>query len=80
MPDRASPAADDAWEPSGLDDSTTALHASLDLVARRRLQMIDAMASFAPDAPAHLQLRPQRHIDAKTAELLTAVSLTRSVA
>jgi hypothetical protein len=53
-----------------------ALHAPLDLVAQRRLQMIEAMASFTADSGANLELRPQRRIDAKTYELLTAVSLT----
>jgi hypothetical protein len=54
----------------------SALHASLDLVSQRRLQMIEAMAGFTPDSGASLELRPQRRIDAKTYELRTAVSLT----
>jgi Ca2+-binding RTX toxin-like protein len=53
-----------------------ALHAPLELTAQRRLQMIEAMASFTADSGANLELRPQRRIDSKTYELLTAVSLT----
>jgi hypothetical protein len=81
---RMDPRAQDAhtaegWEPQALP-AATALHASLDLVSRRRLQMIEAMASFSAEGSASLELRPQRRIDAKTYELLTAVSLSRNVA
>lgn len=51
----------------------TALHASLDSVARRRLQMIEAMASFAPEGAAELALQPRRSVDPRTLELLTSV-------
>ncbi len=57
-----------------------ALHASLDSIARRRLQMVDAMASFSAEGASALELRPQRHVDARTLELLTAVSGVRSAA
>ncbi len=58
----------------------SALHASLDSIARRRLQMVDAMASFSAEGASALELRPQRHVDARTLELLTAVSGVRSAA
>lgn len=51
----------------------SALHAGLDSITRRRLQMIEAMASFSPEGAADLSLQPQRRIDAKTLELLTSV-------
>jgi Ca2+-binding RTX toxin-like protein len=57
-----------------------ALHASLDSVARRRLLMIDAMASFSAESSSMLELQPQRRVDARTLELLTTVAGVRSVA
>jgi len=67
------------------DDSHTlpassALHASLDLVSKRRLQMIDAMASFSAQGAAQLELQPHRTIDPKTLELLTSMPTMRQVA
>jgi hypothetical protein len=59
---------------------TGALHASLDTVARRRLQMIDAMASFPAESSTMLELQPHRRVDPHTLELLTAVSGARSAA
>ncbi|HEU5137977.1 MAG TPA: cadherin domain-containing protein [Steroidobacteraceae bacterium] len=58
----------------------SALHASLDSVARRRLQMIDAMAGFSAEGSSMLALQPQRRVDAQTLELLTAVPGVRSLA
>ena len=68
---------DAEWQP---DDAaqTGALHAPLSLVARHRLQMIDALASFSPENPAQLELRPLRHVDSRTLELLTSVSKSGS--
>jgi len=54
-----------------------ALHSSLDSVVRRRLQMIEAMASFAPEGASMLELQPRRKVDAKTLELLTSVPEVR---
>ncbi|MGH8236199.1 MAG: cadherin domain-containing protein, partial [Steroidobacteraceae bacterium] len=51
----------------------SALHAGLDSITRRRLQMIEAMASFSVECAADLSLQPQRRVDAKTLELLTSV-------
>jgi hypothetical protein len=42
--------------------------------------MIDAMASFSAEGAASLELQPQRRVDARTLELLTAVSGVRSAA
>jgi Ca2+-binding RTX toxin-like protein len=67
------------WEYQGLQ-SAGALHTSLDSVARRRLQMIDAMASFADESSAMLELQPHRHVNAHTLELLTAVAGVRTAA
>jgi hypothetical protein len=53
----------------------SALHVSLDSVAKRRLQMIEAMASFDAEGAVHLSLHPSRRIDARTLELLTAVEM-----
>jgi hypothetical protein len=61
-------------------DTQSALHASLDSIARRRLLMIDAMSTFSTESSVMLELKPQRHVDARTLELLTAVSGVRSVA
>jgi hypothetical protein len=58
----------------------SALHSGLDSIARRRLQMIEAMASFSAEGAASLDLQPQRTIDPKTLELLTALPTTRSAA
>ncbi len=69
----------ETWEYQG-DPRQSALNASLDSVARRRLQMIDAMASFSNEGSATLELRPQRHVDSRTLELLTAVSGLRTAA
>jgi hypothetical protein len=41
--------------------------------------MIDAMASFEPEGAAELALRPQRHVDSRTLELLTSVARTGSM-
>jgi hypothetical protein len=54
-----------------------ALHASLDSVVRRRLQMVEAMASFAPEGASMLELQPRRKVDARTLELLTSVPEVR---
>jgi len=70
---------DESWEPSGaVAAAPGALHASLDLVARRRLQMVEAMAGFSAESSASLDLQPRRRIDPRTHELLTAVSSVRS--
>lgn len=66
------PAESDEWQPT-LENQGGALHAPISLVARRRLQMIDALASFAPEGAAELALQPQRHVDSRTLELLTSV-------
>jgi Ca2+-binding RTX toxin-like protein len=67
--------ADDAWQPG--DDAPaaqTALHAALDSITRRRLQMIDAMAGFDGEGgAAELSLRPHRHVDQRTLAMLTSV-------
>jgi hypothetical protein len=76
----AAAAADDIDTEQWPVRTPTALHASLDLVARRRLQMIDAMATFCAEGSATLELQPQRRIDASTYQLLTAVSLGRNAA
>jgi hypothetical protein len=69
--------AQDGWEPEAASPSApSALHADLDLVARRHLQMIEAMATFGAEGSATLELQPHRRIDGRTYELLTAVSLT----
>lgn len=68
---------DEEWQPQQAGHRG-ALHAPLDLVARRRLQMIDAMASFSPEGAAELDLHPQRRVDSRTLELLTPVSTTES--
>jgi hypothetical protein len=71
----------DAWEEEAPRvQAISALHASLDSVARRRLLMIDAMASFSTESSSMLELQPQRHVDARTLELLTAVAGVRNVA
>jgi Ca2+-binding RTX toxin-like protein len=67
------------WEYEGVR-ARGALHAQLDLVARRRLQMIDAMASFSAEGAAVLELQPRRHVDPRTLEFLTAVGGIKSVA
>jgi hypothetical protein len=73
--------AQDKWQPGAEVAATSgALHASLALVSQRRLQMVEAMASFSAENAASLELRPHRRIDPATAELLTPVSLTRNVA
>jgi Ca2+-binding RTX toxin-like protein len=54
-----------------------ALHARLSLISKNRLQMIEAMATFEAEGTTGLDLRPHRHVDAKTLELLTSVSSTR---
>jgi len=54
------------------------LHASLDSVARRRLQMIDAMASFSAEKSSMLALQPHRTVDGRTLEMLTAVQGVRN--
>ena len=58
----------------------SALHTSLDSVARRRLQMIDAMASFSADDSGMLELMPRRRVDAQTLQLLTAVAGIKTAA
>jgi hypothetical protein len=65
---------DAEWQPEAAATSGGALHAPLDLVARRRLQMIDALASFSPESAADLELRPHRRVDSRTLELLTPVA------
>ncbi len=70
----------DEWSPEPADRAPAALHASLSSITRRRLQMIDAMATFEPEAGAELALRPLRHVDARTLALLTAVPRTGSMA
>jgi len=73
--------AGDEWELQGAQSRAGgALHASLDTVARRRLQMIDAMASFSAERSSMLALQPQRHVDGRTLELLTAVQGVRNFA
>ncbi|HXC60589.1 MAG TPA: cadherin domain-containing protein [Steroidobacteraceae bacterium] len=57
-----------------------ALHTPLDFVARRRLQMIDAIAGFSDEGSVMLDLMPRRHVDARTLELLTTVANTRAIA
>jgi len=69
--------AEEAFEPTLGYGKSRALHAGLDLVSKRRLQMIEAMATFGSEDSAALELRPQRKIDAKTYELLTAVEPMR---
>lgn len=54
-----------------------ALHASLGSITRRRLQMIEAMASFSPEGAADLSLQPHRKVDVRTLELLTSVPTLR---
>jgi hypothetical protein len=66
---------DAEWQPEA-PARGGALHAPLDLVARRRLQMVDALASFAPESAADLELRPNRHVDSRTLELMTSVPTT----
>jgi cytolysin-activating lysine-acyltransferase len=51
----------------------TALHADLESITRRRLQMIEALATFSAEGAADLSLQPQRRVDARTLELLTSV-------
>ncbi len=69
----------DEWSPEPVNRAPAALHASLSSITRRRLQMIDAMASFEPEGAAELALRPQRHVDSRTLELLTSVARTGSM-
>ena len=69
----------DDWTPEPASRVPAALHASLSSITRRRLQMIDAMSSFEPEGAAELALRPQRHVDARTLELLTSVARTGSM-
>ncbi len=71
--------ASDDWQYAGTQ-TPGALHAGLGLVAQRRLQMIDAMASFSTEGAASLDLQPHRRVDARTLELLTAVGGVRSAA
>jgi len=71
--DRWKPQDTDDWQPT-VANQPGALRAPLSLVARRRLQMIDALASFSPEGAAQLALRPDRHVDSRTLELLTSVS------
>ncbi len=94
MPQDASPVADEptndlaSSEPAAAADqweyqarpTAGALQVSLDSVARRRLQMVDAMASFSSESSAMLELQPHRRVDARTLELLTAVSGIKSAA
>jgi hypothetical protein len=61
------------WLPQTQASARSALHANLDLIGRRRLQMIDAMAGFAPPDSAELSLQPHRSVDARTLELLTSI-------
>lgn len=63
------------WQPEELPRAG-ALHSPLGLVARRKLQMIDALATFSPESAAELELRPQRRVDSRTLELLTSVGNT----
>jgi hypothetical protein len=71
--------ADDDWELGAARvQSGGALHASLDSVARRRLQMIDAMASFSAERSSMIELLPQRSVDGRTLEMLTAVQGVRN--
>lgn len=80
-PQFASSQPTEAWENEMRTQSAPgALHASLDSIARRRLQMIDAMATFSAEGSAMLELQPQRHVDPRTLEWLTAVAGVRSVA
>jgi hypothetical protein len=51
----------------------SALHDNLSSVVRRRLQMIEAMASFTPEGASMLELQPRRKVDPRTLELLTSV-------
>jgi hypothetical protein len=69
----------DEWQPT-VQDQVGALQVPLSLVARRRLQMIDAMSTFAPDGAAELALQPHRRVDSRTLELLTSVSRQGSIA
>jgi hypothetical protein len=67
------------WMP-GAPAAGGALHNSLSSIARRRLQMIDAMAGFnGGEGAAELALRPQRHVDSRTLELLTTMPRTASM-
>ena len=71
--------AGDDWELEVPQSQTGgALHASLDSVARRRLQMIDAMASFSAEKSSMLALQPHRTVDGRTLEMLTAVQGVRN--
>jgi hypothetical protein len=71
--------AGDEWELEAPQAPTGgALHASLDSIARRRLQMIDAMASFSAEKSSMLALQPQRTVDGRTLEMLTAVQGVRN--
>jgi Ca2+-binding RTX toxin-like protein len=69
----------DEWSPDPMNRAPSALHMALSSTTRRRLQMIDAMASFEPQGSAELALRPQRHVDSRTLELLTTVPRTASM-
>lgn len=69
----------DEWSPEPANSAPAALHASLSSLSRRRLQMIDAMAGFEPEGSVDLALRPQRHVDSRTLELLTTVARTGSM-
>ena len=66
-------ATEDDWEYQGYA-GRSAFNSSLSLVARQRLQMIEAMASFDAEDAAELDLMPRRRIDARTLELLTSVA------
>ncbi len=76
---RSRAGASESWEYSGTP-AQGALHAGLSLVAQRRLQMIDAMASFSAEGASSLDLQPHRRVDSRTLELLTAVGGVRSAA
>ena len=76
---RWQPADIDEWEPT-MQNQPGALQGPLGLIAGRRLQMIDAMASFSPEGAAELTLQPHRRVDSRTLELLTSVSSNRRMA
>ena len=70
--------ADEQWEGYQPAAQRSAPHSSSSTMARQRLQMIEAMASFAPQDAANLSLMPNRKIDARTLELLTSVQPYRT--
>lgn len=76
----SAPPADSEIEVGAGEPARGALHTPLDLVARRRLQMIDAIAGFSNEGSVMLELMPQRRVDARTLELLTTVANTRAIA